>query len=245
METNHSPKKSFFETYQTFIALIICGALIGGGIIVASLIPRQPSKNTPPQETQTSVRKEILAQVKKLALDQSAFATCLDNRIHAQKITDAVALAEKSGVQGTPTFFIIKRTLDATGKTTSQKQWSVLGARDQETFEASIKSETSPVGQPPITGDKVTLSETDHWIGPRDAKIVIVEYADIDCYYCKQVQPTLEKLLADHPEYALVYRHSPITSLHPFADYKAEATECAKDLGGEDAFWKLLKGLAA
>lgn len=244
METNHSHNKSFFETYQTFIAIIICGLLIGGGIVVSKIIPNQSQGTAAQQETQESVRKDILAQAKKLEFNKSAFATCLDTAVHKQKIADAVTLAEKSGVQGTPTFFIIKRTLDATGKTISQKQWPVLGARDLATFEQSISTETSPTGQPPITGEKIILSENDHWLGPKDAKIVIVEYADIDCYYCKQAQPTIEKLLADHPDYALVYRHAPIVSLHQFAAYKAEATECAKDQGGADAFWKLLHILA-
>jgi protein-disulfide isomerase len=245
MEHTHTPKKSFFETYQTFFALIICGLLIGGGIVVGRFIPTpSQSEVQQGQESQTSVRKKILKNAQELGLDRSSFATCLDTAVHKQKIADAVTLAEKSGVQGTPTFFIIKRKLDTSGKTLSQKQWSVLGARDLETFKESIATETSPIGQPPINGEKIVLSDTDHWIGPRDAKIVIVEYADIDCYYCKQAKPTLEKLLADHPEYAFVYRHSPIVSLHPLASYKAEATECAKDLGGENAFWDMLHTLS-
>ncbi len=233
MEQHTSSKKSFFETYQTFIALIICGVLIGGGIVASKLLINQTG--TQPQETKESVRKDLLTESKKLGLDKNKLAACLDNGTHTQKISDAVSLAEKSGVQGTPTFFILNKKLGT--------QWAVLGARDQATFEASIASGKSPEGQPPITGDKIVLNENDHWFGPKDAQIVIVEYADIDCYYCKQVHPTIEKILADHPEYALVYRQSPIVSLHPFAAYKAEAVECAKDQGGEDAFWKLLNVL--
>ncbi len=245
MEHNHTPKKSLFETYQTFFALIICGALIGGGIVISKLVqPAPQGSGTEKLETRDSVRKEILSYTKKLQLDKNKFAACLDNGTYTQTISDAVTLAEKSGAQGTPTFFILKRTLDTSGKTLSQKQWPVLGARDQSVFEKSILEERSPDGQPPITGDKIVLNENDHWLGPKDASIVIVEYADIDCYYCKQAKPTIEKLLADHPEYALVYRHSPIVSLHPFAAYKAEATECARDLGSEEVFWKLLDTLS-
>ncbi len=236
MEHNHTPKPSFFETYQTFIALIICGLLIGGGIIISKVIPSQSTTTLQGQESQAQVDKDILTQAKKLGLNKTALATCLNEGTHKQKIADAVTLAEKSGVQGTPTFFILNKKLGT--------QWAVLGARDQATFEAAIASGRSPEGQPPITGDKIVLNENDHWRGPKDASIVIVEYADIDCYYCKQVHPTIEKLLADHPEYALVYRQSPIVSLHPFAAYKAEATECAKDQGGDEAFWKLLNVLA-
>jgi len=36
---------------------------------------------------------------------------------------------------------------------------------------------------------------------------------------------------------AWVYRHYPIPQLHPKAFREAEATECAYDQGGNDAFW--------
>lgn len=243
METHHPHKKSFFETYQTFIALVICGALIAGGIIVARLIPSE-SSDQQPQETRTSVRKNILDQAGSLNLNKKELAACIDSDTHTKTIDDAVALAQSSGVSGTPTFFIIKRTLDQDGTVLRQKQWSVLGARTQSVFETSIRTELSPSDQPPVTGEPITFTEQDHWIGPRDASIVIVEYADIDCFYCKQAQPTIDALLKENPGYAFVYRHSPIADLHPFAPYKAIATECAQDLGGDTAFWGMLKALS-
>lgn len=239
MEQTHN--KSFFEKYQNFIALVICGALIGGGIIVSKVISPNSGVREQKQVTQSDIRKEMLGIAKKLELDKSKFAACIDQGTYKQKITDAVTLAEQSGVQGTPTFFVVKRTFDTEGKIVREKQWSILGARDRATFDASIKNESSPAGQPAINGDKIILAETDHWMGPKDASIVIVEYADIDCYYCQQVKPTIDQLLKDNPEYAFVYRHSPIASLHPWAEYKAQASECAASLGnGDETFFKFL-----
>jgi protein-disulfide isomerase len=246
MEHNQSSKKTFFETYQNFFALIICGVLIGGGIFFGKLIQSKPgTENTQPAETQESVRADLISITKKLKLNKADFAACLDNETNKQRITDATNLAIKSGVEGTPTFFILKRTFDTNGKVVSEKQWSILGARSLADFEASIKNEKSPEGQPPITGDKIVLSDSDHYKGPENAEIVIVEYGDIDCYYCQKVKPTIEELLNKHPEYGFVYRHSPIVSLHPFAEYKAQAVECAYDQGNdeiakEENFWKLL-----
>ena len=240
MET-HTTHKNFFEKYQTFFALIICGVLIGTGIIVSKVITPNQGTNQPQQVSQSDVRKEMLSIAKKIDINKSKFATCLDEGVTKQAVTNAVALAEKSGVSGTPTFFILKRTFDNAGKIVREKQWSILGARDRAIFDASIKNETSPAGQPAINGEKIVLSETDRWIGPKDASIVIVEYADIDCYYCQQVKPTIDQLLKDHPEYAFVYRHSPIVSLHPWAEYKAQAAECAASVdNGNETFFKFL-----
>ena len=69
---------------------------------------------------------------------------------------------------------------------------------------------------------------------------MIVEYADIDCPYCKAERPIINDIIKNHPEYALVFRNSPIVSLHPWAEYKAEGDECATSLGGNTAFWNYL-----
>ncbi len=37
-----------------------------------------------------------------------------------------------------------------------------------------------------------------------------------------------------------IYRHFPLTSLHPDASKKAEATECVGEIGGNDKFWQYL-----
>ena len=36
------------------------------------------------------------------------------------------------------------------------------------------------------------------------------------------------------------FRHFPLKQLHPKAVKEAEATECANELGGNDAFWKFI-----
>ncbi len=228
----HTAHKSFFEKYQLFFAVIICGVLIAGGLVTAKIIETKNGSGGESVQTQASVRKEMISIAKEIGVNKTAFATCLDNETNKQKIADAVALAQNSGVQGTPTFFIVQ----------GQKQFMILGARDEATFEKAIEAGKAPADQPAQPGtEKIVLAPTDHWYGPKDAKTVIVEYADIDCYYCKQAKPMIDKLLKDHPEYAFVYRHSPIVSLHPWAEYKAQASECAAQLGkGDETFFKFL-----
>ena len=81
----------------------------------------------------------------------------------------------------------------------------------------------------------------DHFRGPKDAKVVLVEYSDTECPFCKLFHQTLLKTLEKYPnDFAWVYRHHPIAQLHSKAPKEAEALECAAELGGNDGFWKYL-----
>lgn len=86
----------------------------------------------------------------------------------------------------------------------------------------------------PVTAD-------DHIRGNPNAKLVIVEYSDFDCPYCKSFHNTMQQIIDEYGvsgNVAWVYRHYPLTSLHPSAARIAEASECVAELGGNDAFWK-------
>jgi protein-disulfide isomerase len=74
-------------------------------------------------------------------------------------------------------------------------------------------------------------------IGPADAKLVLVEFSDFQCPYCKQVHDDLEAIRARHPdEVAILYRHYPLDAIHPHARSAALASECAAAQGHFEAF---------
>jgi len=79
----------------------------------------------------------------------------------------------------------------------------------------------------------------EHIYGNPEAEIMIVEYSDTECPFCKNFHTTMHNIVEEsNGEVAWVYRHYPIAQLHPKAFHEAEATECASELGGNDAFWK-------
>ncbi len=87
------------------------------------------------------------------------------------------------------------------------------------------------------------ISPTDHVLGNRNAKVVLVEYSDTECPYCKTYHQTLHQLINKYgKDIAWVYRHNPL-AIHPKAQKEAEATECAAELGGNNAFWAYLDRL--
>lgn len=80
---------------------------------------------------------------------------------------------------------------------------------------------------------------SDHVRGSRDAKVVIVEYSDFECPYCKRFHDTMKEVLTAYgDDVAWAYRQYPIAGLHSKAVKESEASECAAELGGADVFWK-------
>lgn len=84
------------------------------------------------------------------------------------------------------------------------------------------------------------VSSKDHIQGNEDALITVIEYSDLECPFCKQFHETLIKLRADYSdeEFAWVFRHAPLDSLHAKARTEAIASECVAKLAGEEAFWE-------
>jgi len=87
----------------------------------------------------------------------------------------------------------------------------------------------------------VSVTEKDHIIGDKNAELVIVEYSDTECPFCKTFHKTMKEVVQNYDgKVAWVYRHFPIAQLHSKASKEAEATECAAELGGNQVFWKYL-----
>jgi len=87
------------------------------------------------------------------------------------------------------------------------------------------------------------VQENDHIIGNPNADIVIVEYSDIECPFCKRFHTTMKRIVNEYGKngkVAWVYRHFPLSQLHPNAPALAEASECVAELGGPTAFWEFL-----
>ncbi len=93
-------------------------------------------------------------------------------------------------------------------------------------------------GQNGITLDPVT--KKDHIIGNPDAKVIIVEYSDFGCYFCKLFHPTMHQIMNEYGKdgkVAWVYRHFS-SGKFPKSEKEAEATECAAKQGGNTKFWE-------
>lgn len=80
----------------------------------------------------------------------------------------------------------------------------------------------------------------DHIRGNLEAPVTLIEYSDFECPFCKRFHVTVKKLVEESAgQVKWVYRHFPLEELHPGkARREALASECAAELGGNEAFWK-------
>ena len=112
--------------------------------------------------------------------------------------------------------------------------------------DVAVNEPTEPAVQPAndgqVAGAEVgnirPIDDQDHVRGSANAKVTIIEYADIECPFCKRFHPTIRKVLETYPnDVRWVYRHFPLEQLHPNAKIAALATECA---GEQGKFWEML-----
>ena len=83
----------------------------------------------------------------------------------------------------------------------------------------------------------VHIDETDHAWGPQTAPVTLLEYGDYECPYCGQahyVVKELQKHVGNTMRF--VFRHFPLTMMHPHALRAAEAAEAA---GAQGRFWDM------
>ena len=76
--------------------------------------------------------------------------------------------------------------------------------------------------------------DRDHIRGPAESPVTLVEYGDFECPYCGRAEPIVRQLLADFGDVRYVWRHLPLTDVHPQAQLAAEAAEAAAAQGN---FW--------
>jgi Na+/H+ antiporter NhaA len=83
----------------------------------------------------------------------------------------------------------------------------------------------------------------DHIRGAPDAPVTLVEYGDFECPYCGRAEPAIRELLSEWgDDLRYVFRHLPLSDVHPWAQLAAEAAEAA---GAQGAFWEMYDVLLA
>jgi Na+/H+ antiporter NhaA len=150
--------------------------------------------------------------------------------------------AALSGIGFTISLFIVDLAFDDGDAAGDEARVGVLAASVLAALLGWALFRLADRRRPPGTGRPDVLDPPvdpgrDHVRGPADAPLTLVEYGDFECPFCGRATGTVEELrerFGDRLRY--VFRHVPLTDVHPYAQLAAEAAEAA---GAQGRFWEM------
>lgn len=87
---------------------------------------------------------------------------------------------------------------------------------------------------------------TPPWVyGNVHARYTLIEYADLECPYCKAYFPVLKAWIDAHPEVNWQWQHRPLAIHEPAATREAWLAECAGRTNGNKGFWQAVAWIYA
>ncbi len=232
MDNSDSTKKGI----SPGAAIVVAGVLIAGAILFTnSNGAPSPSNNNNEIAVKNTISLSELAE--KAGVNKKEFDLCMKERKGLAKVNSDADGGEKAGVQGTPASFIVAKNGTILSINGAASYAEVKKNLDIVLASTERLADSTDIEVPAITPD-------DRYLGNINADVVIIEYSDIDCPFCKKFHPTMERIAQEYgSKIAWVYRHFPLDSLHPEARTKAEASECVAQIAGNEVFWKYLKTL--
>lgn len=94
-----------------------------------------------------------------------------------------------------------------------------------------------PSGSQPVP--RAEIPHRGPWIfGRPDAPYTIIEYADLECPYCRAYFPVLRRWIKDHPQVDWEWWNLPLSMHDPAAFREAVLAECVGEMDGNRAFWR-------
>ncbi len=142
--------------------------------------------------------------------------------------TQKFAIAEKlwsEADKDLPELQVVRQKLASTQSQLSQtRQQYLKNLRERPGTSAARTSKVE------VTYDPARLR------GSPQAPVMIVEFSDFQCPFCRKVQTTLKTLLAKYQgRVSLAYRDFPLRGMHGQAELAAESSRCA---GEQGRFWE-------
>jgi protein-disulfide isomerase len=196
---------------------------------------------------------DLEAIARSVGLDVTKTMQAIEKERYKASIQQDTDMADDFQASGTPHFFINGRRL--------------VGAQPFEKFETIIDDELAHAddllakgtpraalydamikngrGAPEPETRYVAPAPNAPARGPASARVVIEEFADFQCPFCKRAEDTLSEILKEYPtSVKLVWRDLPL-AMHADAALAAEAAREAERQQGMSGFWRMHDKLLA
>jgi protein-disulfide isomerase len=107
----------------------------------------------------------------------------------------------------------------------------------------AFSGELIPFGAHPFrsTHEELKKAANGPTLGPADAPVLLVEFSDLQCPFCKRAQPTIDKLVSEEKNARLVFQNFPLP-IHDWSSKAAYYADCVAH-ASNDAFWKFEQGV--
>lgn len=199
-----------------------------------------------PQDQQDAILIDLL---KELDVDETALQTCLESGRYAADVQVDMDEGIFLGLSGTPSFFIDGFLLVGAQPYEVFEQVIALaeaGELAQAVADSQREQQQAAIAQATAEAAANLPVEVDLGNAPAkgdpNAPVVIVEYSDYQCPFCARHATTTMAPLQQYIDSGQVYyvfKDFPIDSIHPQAQKAHEAARCARELGGDEAYWKM------
>lgn len=197
---------------------------------------------TPGASAAAGLKDTLYGYAKQLGLNESQFDSCVNNQQTISVINAGLQSGSGLGVTGTPTFFINNKKLVGAQPIAILDEIIKAELKGSPTtldgYSAAVKqlAATNPPAfsivatKPDVTGAPIE--------GNANAKVMVAEFSDFQCPFCKQWTDTsLRTLRAElGDDVALAFVHFPIVQIHPNAGNAAVVAVCAQQQG---KFWQM------
>ena len=118
--------------------------------------------------------------------------------------------------------------------------FGATGQAATSTTDTTNNEQSVPTGVKTVSA--ADFVDDDPALGDKDAPLTIIEFSDFQCPYCRlfwtETFPTLKQQYIDTGKVKFVYRDFPL-SFHEMALPSAEAANCVREQGGDEAYFKI------
>jgi len=220
-------------------AIILAGILIAGAVIYSNVEPKAPVAEEIKNEELALGDELYKEKAKEFGISEEDFNTCFSSDKAFEKVKEDLAEGILiSGERGPATPLSIIVAPDG-------RIVRVVGVQQVAQIEEAlerVRSEDPQILLGAPEGFRQP-NEEDHVFGNKEAPISIVEFSDFQCPFCARLHPVLEQVIERNEDVKWIYRHLPLSSIHPEAAPSAIASECIAELAGNDAFWSFANSL--
>jgi len=190
--------------------------------------------------------EDLKGIAEKVGVSWDAVKSAIDGNKFADKFDASIELASDLNARGTPHFFIngvrlsgaqpfenFKKSIDE--QLAKAKALVAAGTPRAKVYDELMKEAKGP--PPPEKKDIAAPDATDPVKGGKNAKVLIQEFSDFQCPFCKRVEPTVQAIEKEYGDkIKIVWRHMPLP-FHKNAPIAAEAAQEVFAQKGSAAFW--------